>query len=174
MTAAPPSPHAPAGPFRRIAALVYDSLLLLAVLFLGTVALLPLSGGESLTADHIGAWAHLYHLFVGALLIGFFGVFWTKRGQTLGMMSWKIRIEAGDGALLGWRRVTLRLVIGLALVVAASIGLWLLRGDQPTSFTAGAVALLAPVAVNYLWMLRDASRRTLQDQLSGCRVVRIG
>lgn len=174
MSTAIPPPATPAGPFRRIAALVYDSLLLVAVLFLGTVALLPLSGGESLTADHVGAWAHLYHLFVGALLVGFFGVFWTKRGQTLGMMSWKIRIEAQDGALIRWPRVTLRLAIGVLLVSSLSIGLWLLRGDEPPALTAAAAALLAPVAVNYLWMLRDASRRTLQDLLSGCRVVRTG
>lgn len=174
MSAATPLSDAPAGPFRRLAALVYDSLLLLAVLFLGTVALLPLSGGESLTADHIGAWAHLYHLFIGALLVGFFGVFWTKRGQTLGMMSWKIRIEDRAGALIGWPRVTLRLLIGVVLVTSLSIGLWLLRGDEAPALTAAAAALLAPVFVNYLWMLRDASRRTLQDLLSGCRVVRIG
>jgi uncharacterized RDD family membrane protein YckC len=163
-----------AGPFRRIAALVYDSLLLLAVLFLGTVALLPLTGGESLTPDHIGAWALAYRGFVVLLVIVFFGVFWTRRGQTLGMMSWKIRIETASGACLDWPRVALRLGLGLILVVALTIGLWLLRGDETPLATAGSVVLLAPVAINYLWMLRDPARRTLQDVLSGCRVVRVG
>ena len=34
--------------------------------------------------------------------------------------------------------------------------------------------LLVPTVVNYLWMGFDPEARTLQDQLTGCRVVRIG
>jgi uncharacterized RDD family membrane protein YckC len=163
----------PAGPFRRVAALVYDGLLLLAVLFLGTAMLLPLTGGESITADHVGRWALLYQGFVAVLTVGFFGVSWTRRGQTLGMMSWKIRIETLEGLPLGWSQVALRLGLGLALVVMLAIGLWLLnRGTTWLAQVAGGL-LLAPAAINYLWMLRDQSRSTLQDVLSRTRVLRI-
>lgn len=163
----------PAGPFRRLAALVYDALLLIAVLFLGTAVLLPLTGGESITSDHVGAWALLYRGFVVALTLAFFGVSWTRRGQTLGMMSWKIRIETLQGLQLDWSRVALRLGLGLALVVMLAIGLWLLNRGTTFIARAGGGLLLAPVAVNYLWMLRGRGRHTLQDVLSRTRVLRL-
>jgi uncharacterized RDD family membrane protein YckC len=171
--AGPDAGALPAGPLHRLAALVYDTLLLLAVLFLGTAMLLPLTGGESITSDHVGRWALLYRAFVGALIIVFFGVSWTSRGQTLGMMSWKIRIETREGLRLAWSCVVVRLGLGLALVVALAIGLWLLdRGATPLAKSAGAL-LLAPVALNWLWMLRGTSRLTLQDALSRTRVMRL-
>lgn len=163
----------PAGPFRRVAALVYDGLLLLAVLFVGTALLLPLTGGESITPDHVGTWVLVYRTFIVALVVGFFGVSWTGRGQTLGMMSWKIRIETCEGRRIGWRRVALRMTLGLALVAALAIGSWLLaRGATPPA-RAGGGLLLAPVALNWLWMLRGPSRQTLQDALSRTRVLRL-
>ena len=147
---------------------------MLAVLFLGTAALLPLTGGESITPDHVGHWALAYRAFIAVLIVAFFGVCWTQRGQTLGMMSWKIRIESHDGHALRWPRVALRMGLGLALVVTLAIGLWLLERSATTAARVAGALLLTPVVVNYLWMLRDASRRTLQDAITGCRVVRTG
>ncbi len=169
-----PAAGNPAGAFRRVASLVYDALLLLAVLFVGTALLLPFTGGESITPDHVGSWALVYHAFIVALVVGFFGISWTGRGQTLGMLSWKIRIETCEGRRLDWPRVALRMLLGLALVVALAIGTWLLaRGATPLARAGGAL-LLAPVALNWLWMFRGAGRRTLQDALSRTRVLRLG
>ena len=171
---ATPATRIPAGAFRRIASLVYDALLLLAVLFVGTALLLPFTGGESITPDHVGFWALVYRAFIGALVVGFFGISWTGRGQTLGMMSWKIRIETCEGGRLDWPCVALRMLFGLALVVALAIGAWLLvRGTTPLARTGGAL-LLAPVALNWLWMFRGPGRQTLQDALSRTRVLRLG
>ena len=48
-----------AGLLRRLAALVYDGLLLLAILFVGTLAILPLTGGEGITPAAPGLGAYL-------------------------------------------------------------------------------------------------------------------
>jgi len=168
-----PSSIQPAGPFRRFAALVYDLMLLVSVLFLGTVVLLPLSGGEAITPQESGPWEYLYRAWIALLALGFFGVSWTRRGQTLGMMSWKIRVEREDGTRLGWLASLQRLAIGGAVVIITVMGLWLLRTGHSIYAAIGGWALLVPVAVNYAWMWRDAGRRTLHDQLSRCRVVRL-
>ncbi len=159
-----------AGPFRRFAALVYDSLLLLAVLFLGTLVVLPLSGGEAITLDGSGPWEYVYRIYVLLLILGFFGLPWTRRGQTLGMMSWKIRLVLADGGSVSWQRAALRLAIGVVIVAAALSGLWLARGDGGAL---PAAALSGPALVNYLWMAFDGQSRTLQDVLSATRVVRL-
>ena len=129
-------PRGPATVFRRLAALVYDGLLLLAVLFLGTLVLLPFTGGESITPQDSGAWAYAYRGWVALLTLGFFGVSWTRRGQTLGMMSWKIRLVRLDGSAFRWIHVLSRLGVGMALVVAAALGLWLLQDGARDSLDA--------------------------------------
>ncbi len=168
-----PSAGVPAGAFRRLAALVYDLLLLLAVLFLGTIALLPFTGGEAITPQDSGLWEHAYRLYVAALALGFFGVSWTRSGQTLGMQSWKIRLERCDGSRLDWLASALRLAIGAAIVVAAMTGVWLLRRPAGSAAWLAGLALQLPALCNYLWMWRGETGATLHDRLSGCRVVRL-
>jgi len=164
-----------AGLFRRLAALVYDALLLLAVLFLGTLALLPLSGGEAITPQDAGPWEHVYRAWLVLLVTGFFGISWTRRGQTLGMMSWKIRLVRLDGSAFRWIHVLSRLGVGMALVVAAALGLWLLQDGarDPPRMLLGALLLL-PALLNYASVYLDPLRRTLLDRWTGTRVVRTG
>jgi uncharacterized RDD family membrane protein YckC len=162
----------PAGLGRRFAALVYDSLLLVAVLFLGTLLLLPLTGGEAITPQDSGALEYLYRGWIALLTLGFFGLPWVRTGQTLGMMSWKLRLERMDGGRIGWIEIAGRLAIGALVVTAAVAGLWFAGRPGTPAWLPG--LLLLPTVANYLWMGFDREARTLQDLLTGCRVVRIG
>lgn len=161
-----------AGVCRRLAALTYDLLLVLAILFVGTALVLPLSGGEAITTAAQGPAAHLYRLYLAALAFGYFGLSWTRRGQTLGMIAWKIRVENGDGSRLGWRAALGRFSAGLVLVLAALAGLWQLRGPGSPGAYLIAALLLAPALGNYLWLLRDRQGGTLQDRVCRSRIVR--
>lgn len=134
-----------AGLLRRLGAMLYDGLLLLAVLMVATALFLPLTGGEAVDPEKNPVLEWLYRGVLGALIVGFFGLFWTRRGQTLGMASWRLRVEREDGALLGWADVLRRL--------------------------AWAVVSLLPLGLGLLWIMLDPQRRAWHDRLSGTRVV---
>ena len=146
-TPASPSPATgvPAGLLRRLGAVLYDSLLLLAVLMIATAAFLPLTGGEALDPDAHPALELVYRAVLLLLIVGYFGIFWTRRAQTLGMASWRLRIERDDGAALGWGDTALRL--------AAAVLSWL------------------PLGLGYLWIAIDPRRRAWHDRLSSTRIL---
>jgi uncharacterized RDD family membrane protein YckC len=140
----PPAP-ARAGLPRRLAAMFYDSLLLLALLMVATALFLPLTGGEAIDPRGHPTLEFVYRLVLVGLVVGFFGLFWTRRGQTLGMATWRLRVEREDGRLLTWGDALRRL--GWALVS------------------------LLPAGLGFAWVLVDPERRAWHDRLSRTRVV---
>jgi uncharacterized RDD family membrane protein YckC len=82
-----------------------------------------------------------------AITAGFFGLSWTRRGQTLGMQSWRLKLLREDGALPTWRDALLRL--------SAAVLSWLAFG------------------LGFLWILVDAEGRSWHDRLSRTRVVEL-
>ena len=136
---------APAGLLRRLGAMLYDGLLLLALLMVATALFLPLTGGEALNAQAHPVLELVYQAALVLLILGFFGLFWTRRGQTLGMASWRLRVEREDGRLLTWGDTTRRL--------------------------AWALLSLLPLGLGFVWILFDPGRRAWHDRLSRTRVV---
>jgi uncharacterized RDD family membrane protein YckC len=132
-----------AGLLRRLAAVVYDGLLVLALWMVVTAAFLPFTGGEAVQASPVLRFVHRVALV--AVTVGFFGVFWTRRGQTLGMASWRLQVERCDGGTLSWRDTVVRL--------GAAVLSWL------------------PLGMGWWWALADGERRTWHDALSRTRVV---
>ena len=115
-----------AGLLRRLAAMFYDGLLLVAILMIATALMLLLTGGEAITpTDH--PWLELaYRLVIVGLLVLFFGTFWTRRGQTLGMASWRLRVEREDGSMLTWGDTVKRLAAALLSWLPLGLGyLWI-------------------------------------------------
>lgn len=79
-------------------------------------------------------------------LFAFFAYFWVARGQTLGMLAWRLQlvsVEAGG-------RVTLK---------------------QALLRFIGALASLLTLGLGYLWMFVDRRRRTWPDLLSGTQIL---
>jgi len=135
----------PAGLFRRLGAALYDGLLLIALMMIVTACLLPLTHGEAITVQAFGMWAHAYQLLLLLVIFGFFGFFWTRKGQTLGMAAWRLHLERDSGGPVTWGDTAKRLL-------AACLS-W-------------AIAMLG-----YLWVLVDRDKRTWHDRLTRTRVV---
>ena len=85
-------PGSPCGLARRLGAMTYDGMLLFAVLFVATLAVLPLTEGDAIPSGN--------PLYAGYLLLItylYFAGQWVRGGRTLGMRAWRIRLLARDG-----------------------------------------------------------------------------
>lgn len=108
-----------AGLWRRLAALFYDWLILIALwmlamaLGLGVVALLNSAGlisfaGYADPAAYVAAHKIWFQLYSLALFIGFYLYFWCKGGQTLGMRSWRILLVQQNGKPITLKQAAIR------------------------------------------------------------------
>ncbi len=105
------------GLLRRLGAMTYDGLLLLAVLFMATLALMPLTGGEAISSR-----SHLYPAYLLLVAWLYFTAQWVRGGQTLGMRAWRIRLLKQDGGAPDWFACSLRFAVALLCWAPAGLG----------------------------------------------------
>ncbi len=136
------------GFMRRLAAMVYDTLLVFGLLLLASmIVTLPvgvLLGEAASDALPANPW---FRTWLALIAPSFFLLFWLKGGQTLGMRSWRLRVVRNDGAPLTPGDAIKRLI---ACVIS-----W------------------APLGLGFLWILVDRERLAWHDRLSGTQLVMI-
>jgi uncharacterized RDD family membrane protein YckC len=116
----------PASLFRRLAAALYDSLILIALFMLFGVLALTVTGGEAVEPGN--PW---YRSGLLAVAMLFFCSFWIRAGQTLGMRAWRLVLRRQDGGPLRLRDAALRFFCALVAWGAAGLGvLWMLVDSQ--------------------------------------------
>ena len=113
------------GLLRRLAALVYDALLLFAVLFAATVPVLLVTGGRAIDPGEPA-----YTVYLLAVSYVYLGWCWTRSGQTLGMRAWRMRVRTRQGKQLGWLRSLGRFAAGIVSIGAAGAGLLWVAFDR--------------------------------------------
>jgi uncharacterized RDD family membrane protein YckC len=126
---------------RRIGAMIYDALLLFALLMLTSIPFIALRGGEAVPP----LTDHFFRLSLAIVIYIFFVGFWMRSGRTLGMQSWRLQLESIDGSELKFAALNLRLF--------ASLLSW------------------APAGLGFLWSLWDKDRLTWHDRISKTRIV---
>jgi uncharacterized RDD family membrane protein YckC len=144
--------------------MVYESMLLFGVLFIsGWLFSTLLQQRHALyLRSALQDW-----LFI--VLGVYFVWFWTHRGQTLAMKTWRIRLETRDG-----KEVTTRRAIGRYLLAWG----WILPG-LAIAWAVGAqnwMLVLIPTANVLLWALTiylDPQRQFLHDRIARTRVVSV-
>ena len=104
--------------WRQFAAMLYDSLLIIAILFIVTAIILAFNAGEAIENSH------LYNLFLLFVIFIFYSWFWTRSGQTLGMKVWKIRIVHELNGNPSWANCFLRLTFALVSIICLGMGYW--------------------------------------------------
>ncbi len=130
-----------AGLRRRLASMLYESMLLLGVLALTfMVPYLILGGAFNFVPAGGIMWLHVF-----AVLGVYFVWYWRRNGQTLAMQTWRLKVVTADGAPIGVGRSWLRYALAWPSVLLCGIGL--------------------------LWALIDRDRQFLHDRLAGSRVV---
>ena len=113
----------------RIAAMVYELLLVTAVLFVASLPFLYLVGNAET------GWRHLvFQLYLTGVLFAYFSAFWMRSGQTLAMKTWRIRLVRLDGGRLTLRQSALRFALALAGLLLAGAGFWWALFDRDRQF----------------------------------------
>lgn len=135
-----------AGLRRRLAALVYEALLLLGVLAL--LFLIPQLIYSMVFERAAAGWFSWLHIAVA--LGAYFLYYWCRSGQTLAMQTWRLRlVTADEGKPVPWRRGLLRYALAWPSVWLFGAGLWWALIDRDRQFAhdrlAGTAIILLPV-----------------------------
>jgi uncharacterized RDD family membrane protein YckC len=136
-----------AGFGRRVAALLYDSVLLAALLVVFTSGAVLLNHRMAVEPSTAGPWWYLYRVGLLGVVAAYYLVNWTRSGQTLGMRAWHLRAVSDSGQPLGLKAAALRFLLG--------------------------VLAWAPAALGVLWLYADPEHIALHDRLSKTRVVHL-
>lgn len=131
----------PASLGKRLLAILYDSLILLAIWL--AVAIVATALNQGGVTSPLGRAAEQSAVFCFSFL--FFGYFWTHNGQTLGMQAWRLRVQTLDGQRLSWTQALIRFL--------------------------GAIISWVPLGLGYLWMLFSDERLTWHDRWSDSCIV---
>jgi len=126
---------------RRLGAMLYDSLLVIALLMLATLPFIAVRGGGIVEPDD----NLVYQVCMMLVIFAFFTFFWSYGGQTLGMRAWRMRLETKDGGVPSFPVATLR--FGIAVISLLAVGL------------------------GFLWQLWDKENLTWHDRFSGTRLL---
>jgi uncharacterized RDD family membrane protein YckC len=112
-------------------ALIYDTLLLIAVLFFATLPFV-LWQGENFTNKPLTLLS--YQLYLIGISYIYLSYFWLQTGQTPGLRTWKLRLIRQDGYLLTRRDSMARFLLSLISVFTLGLGwLWLMLSRRNLS-----------------------------------------
>ena len=140
MSGGAPADAAP-GVLRRLASMLYESILLFAVAFAGTWTFQFAAGTLRIEGWRLA----LLQLFLLLLFAVYFLWCWLRGGQTLAMKTWRIRLVAKNGhGRLAPKAALLRFVYALVLI---------------------------PCLVGIAWAFVDRDRQFLHDRLAGSLLI---
>lgn len=149
---------------RRLIAMVYEILLALAALFL------PFLVFEIATkASHTAMVEHMRQFLAFLILGAYFIHQWTRKGQTLAMQTWRIKLVQPGQAHLPIRTATLRYLLCWLWILPGIVVAYL--GDLSNKHKL--YALLASVLLWSLTAFLDKDRQFLHDRIAGTRLVQL-
>jgi len=132
-----------AGLLRRLMAIIYDLFLLMALLFIVTAIAMLFNHGNAIEPGQ-----PLYPFYVACLVMisfCFYGWCWTHGGQTLGMKTWKMKLQQENEQPVTWTLALIRFITAVISWSAAGLG--------------------------FFWSLFHPNKRTWHDIASNCVVV---
>ncbi len=131
------------GLIRRMLAIFYDLLLLIATLFVATAIAFALNHGEPVEPDN--PYHAFFVFYLLAIIFFYYGWFWTHGGQTLGMQTWKIKLVSNNHQNITWLQAFIRMTTALVS--------WLFVG------------------LGFVWSLFSSKKQTWHDRLSDSALI---
>ena len=114
---------------RRLAAAVYDALLVVALMFIATFPFLAFLG------DSTHGWRrHVLQAWIVFVIGAYFVWFWTRGGQTLPMKTWRVKLVKRDGAAVETRTAAVRYVVAMFGALLLGLGFFWALFDREGQF----------------------------------------
>ena len=136
-----PPGASPSGFWRRVGAMFYDALLLLALhIMLSFPYVWLTSGGQPSATAKI-----IYQSYLLAVCILYYTGFWVRGGQTLGLRTWRLKLVRRDGGPVTWKPALIRFAAALLSLLCLGLG--------------------------FFWILFDRDKLAWHDRLSGTRII---
>ena len=129
------------GFLRRLGAMFYDSLLLLALLMMLSYPYVWLTGGKP-PGTIVKT---LYQLYLLAICFFYYAGSWVRSGQTLGLRTWRLKLVTKDGGPITWSLATKRFAYAWISLLCLGLG--------------------------FLWVMYDKEKLAWHDRWSGTRLV---
>lgn len=120
---------AAAGIARRLASILYESLLAVAVVFFAGLLFYGAASGRL-----SGLIRSLFQIYLIVILGLYFVCCWHRGGQTLPMKTWKLRLVSADGGPVSVRRAAVRYLLACLSVGLAGTGLLWAVFDRDRQF----------------------------------------
>lgn len=151
--------------------MAYEALIVVAIAFLAALVFVLAYAAVTGRVGPLrvtGAARAALQICVLAAIGAYFTSFWRK-GQTLPMKTWRLRLVDTDGGPVTTMRALARFGLAAAAYIPALIGGIELRfhPQAPLGWLG-----IAPAVIALGWCLFDGERRALYDWLSGTRLVR--
>ena len=161
LTDSPPCPL-----WRRLAALVYDLLAVVAIVMVVGLLCQLATGGKLITTGAHVLIPWWYRPLQGLVVAAYFTSSWRYGGQTLGMRPWHTRLTRDDGSAPSWPQTVIRVLVAAApLLLLMLAPLFGLRTTLWITLLVWA-GWFAPA-------LFDPRQRALHDLLAGTELRRI-
>ena len=159
----------------RLAAVLYDGLLIIAINAILAAILVGIATPAEVAAKHqavvLPDWFRHFVLFPAMVLMTwlFYGYFWRKTGQTLGMQTWRLKVIKPNGQLLSWSDSFGRCAAAMILPTICGLAANVLYNNSG----AFALSLVFGFVGNYLWAWINGRGLAWHDQLSATVVIRV-
>jgi uncharacterized RDD family membrane protein YckC len=113
----------------RIAAMIYESLLVTAVVFVASLVSVL-----NVVDLHVPWQMFLFRLYLLGVLFAYFSAFWLRSGQTLAMKTWRIRLVNQNGSPLTLKQAALRFILAFLGLLLGGLGFWWALFDRDRQF----------------------------------------
>ncbi len=164
-----------AGMGARLAAVIYDGLLIVALNAIVATILIVIATPHDIAVQNqtqvLPEWFRSLVLFPAMMTMTwlFYGYFWRKTGQTLGMQTWRLKVIKPDGVFLPWGDSAGRCAAALVFPIFCGLVAKFL-GHGAGVF---ALSVIFGFIANYLWAWVNGRGLAWHDQLSATVVIRV-
>jgi len=142
----------------------YDLFLIIPLLMLTSALLIAIHGPtDNAVVRSVPAWQQWIVTYLA--LVGFFGLFWRQKGQTLGMQAWRVKLVSRlDNARVHWTHVFIRISTAAAPVILSLLPFLYFNINNASVLVYVIAAIIA--GMGFFWRWGNTERLYLHDQLS--------